>query len=224
MKHLKRLSDPFVIGVTITALYLGVIFYETMVISASANWVEEKKLNNLGDFLAGVFAPIAFLWLIVTVFLQKQELAETRKEIARQSDAMKAQVEEAKAHKEFIERQTNIMTRQAELAEITYAKDRKLQLFDRRIEVYEALKTFTEKPFSELVNDKETNDFVHLYNKVMFLFAEDSEIIPWMMRINDIITRVINEDDIAEVRSEWDAETNPDVFHLAFMRYLTIYE
>lgn len=65
MRHLKRLSDPFVLGVTTAALYLGVISHKTMTVSVSANWVEENKLNNLGNFLAGAFAPVAFLWLIV---------------------------------------------------------------------------------------------------------------------------------------------------------------
>ncbi|MDF1681682.1 hypothetical protein [Ponticaulis sp.] len=44
--------------------------------------------NEMGDFLAGAFSPLAFYWLIVGYWLQRQELQETRKEIQRQADAM----------------------------------------------------------------------------------------------------------------------------------------
>lgn len=40
-----------------------------------------RPLNEIGDFLAGVFAPLAFLWLVVTVLVQAQELREQRKEV-----------------------------------------------------------------------------------------------------------------------------------------------
>jgi len=230
LKRLKRnkcihwITQPFNFGATATILYLGTFIVEALVYGGSGKWVVDKELNSLGDFLAGLFAPVAFLWLIVTVFLQKQELSLTRNEMIEQRKATQKQANEAEAHKKFIEQQTNIMKQQAELAATTYAKDRKLQLFDRRMDVYEAIKAFTEKPFKELSGDKETNDFIHLYNKVMFLFAGDSEIITWMMRMHNIVTRVINEDDIVDVRREWEANINPDVFHLAFFRHLTIYE
>ena len=47
--------------------------------------------NEVGDFLAGAFSPLAFYWLIVGYWLQRQELQETRKEIQRQADAMSDQ-------------------------------------------------------------------------------------------------------------------------------------
>ena len=47
--------------------------------------------NEMGDFLAGAFSPLAFYWLIVGYWLQRQELQETRKEIQRQANAMTEQ-------------------------------------------------------------------------------------------------------------------------------------
>ncbi|UFI05997.1 hypothetical protein [Roseibium aggregatum] len=49
------------------------------------------ELNEFGDFLAGTFAPLAFLWLVLAVILQSAELKEQRL-------ALVAQLEEAQQH------------------------------------------------------------------------------------------------------------------------------
>lgn len=49
-----------------------------------SGWIDTSKtmeLNTLGDFLAGLFAPLAFLWLFVATMLQSQELALQRVEL-----------------------------------------------------------------------------------------------------------------------------------------------
>ena len=51
--------------------------------------------NELGDFLAGVFSPLAFLWLVVGYFLQASELNLTRKELIGQTSALTAQSQAA---------------------------------------------------------------------------------------------------------------------------------
>ncbi|MCW1754632.1 hypothetical protein [Rhizobium acaciae] len=38
--------------------------------------------SEWGDFLAGAFAPVAFFWLVITVWIQSDELREQRKELA----------------------------------------------------------------------------------------------------------------------------------------------
>jgi hypothetical protein len=48
----------------------------------SANYLSCRSLNELGDFLAGAFAPLAFVWVAGTVFIQSRELAAQRKELA----------------------------------------------------------------------------------------------------------------------------------------------
>ena len=40
-----------------------------------------SKPNELGDFLAGAFAPVAFGWLVAAVILQAQELRAQRQEL-----------------------------------------------------------------------------------------------------------------------------------------------
>ncbi|RVG25035.1 hypothetical protein [Sinorhizobium meliloti] len=94
--------------------------------------------NEWGDFLAGVFAPIAFLWLVATVWIQADELRAQRKELSLTREEFKAnrvvmneQAKEAKRQAEFIEVQTQIFAdeansrrRQEQLASFTILMDR----------------------------------------------------------------------------------------------------
>ncbi|MDI6025600.1 hypothetical protein QBK99_05205 [Corticibacterium sp. UT-5YL-CI-8] len=74
------------------------------------------SLNELGDFLAGVFAPVAFLWLAGAVFLQslelssqRQELKLNRSEFIEQRNVLKQQAEEARRQAEAIGFQTDLL-------------------------------------------------------------------------------------------------------------------
>ena len=49
--------------------------------SVLLRYVSCRTTNELGDFLAGAFAPLAFIWLAGTVFIQSRELAEQREEL-----------------------------------------------------------------------------------------------------------------------------------------------
>lgn len=73
--------------------------------------------NEMGDFLAGVFAPLAFLWLIAAVFLQKSELAAQRQELRESREVAAQHVVEARRNAQFIGEQTNILTAQRNQAE-----------------------------------------------------------------------------------------------------------
>ncbi len=42
----------------------------------------------MGDTFAGVFSALAFIWIIVTVFIQQKELSFTRAELAGQREAL----------------------------------------------------------------------------------------------------------------------------------------
>lgn len=76
-------------------------------------------LNEWGDFFAGVFAPLAFLWLVAAVMVQSKELAEqreelrlTRQEFEHNRKVMEAQADEARKQAEFIGVQTDILKAQ----------------------------------------------------------------------------------------------------------------
>ncbi|GAA5181415.1 hypothetical protein GCM10023345_04880 [Acinetobacter kookii] len=40
---------------------------------------EQNNLNSLGDFLAGIFAPVAFFWLILGYVQQGKQLDQNTK-------------------------------------------------------------------------------------------------------------------------------------------------
>ena len=79
--------------------------------------------NALGDTFAGAFAPVAFVWLVAAVMLQRSELAAqrqelgltrqeyklTREEVAAQRAAIQEQVLESRKNVAFVEEQTSIL-------------------------------------------------------------------------------------------------------------------
>jgi hypothetical protein len=75
--------------------------------------------SDWGTFVAGVFAPIAFIWLVAAVWIQSQELAEqreelrlTRHEFEENRKVMQEQAEEARRQAEFIGLQTSLLKEQ----------------------------------------------------------------------------------------------------------------
>ena len=74
-----------------TAWMLGGLIY----VVAAGGWsFWDQDAATIGGFLEGFFAPLAFLWLVVGLFIQQAELAETRQEM-RHSNALSAQQAEA---------------------------------------------------------------------------------------------------------------------------------
>ncbi|WP_306027294.1 hypothetical protein [Stappia sp. MMSF_3263] len=81
------------------------------------------EANEAGDYLAGFFAPLAFLWLAAAVFIQSSELREQRRELAltrnefalnrqvatEQAEAAKAQADAARKAAEMAAEQTSIL-------------------------------------------------------------------------------------------------------------------
>lgn len=54
-----------------------------------------SPVAELGEFLDGAFAPLAFLWLVLGLFMQQSELAENNRAISRQYDVMRHAAEQA---------------------------------------------------------------------------------------------------------------------------------
>jgi hypothetical protein len=67
-------------------LLMGLVWLNTYPLTIEA--------NEVGDFLSGAFAPLAFYWLIVGYYLQRQELMLQRKELALSREQLKAQADE----------------------------------------------------------------------------------------------------------------------------------
>ena len=48
----------------------------------------QAEVDDIGGFFEGFFAPLAFLWLVVGLFIQQQELGRTRDEMERAPPAV----------------------------------------------------------------------------------------------------------------------------------------
>ena len=82
------------VGLVLTALWLGV---GMLYIATSLGWTGFLRLplGDLGDFLGGAFAPLAFLWLVLGLFLQQRELAANNFAIQRQFEIMQRTADQA---------------------------------------------------------------------------------------------------------------------------------
>ncbi|MEP1443259.1 MAG: hypothetical protein ABJK39_09650 [Hyphomicrobiales bacterium] len=76
-------------------------------ITLTFDWFHQKihcrSFNELGDFLAGAFAPVAFLWLVAAVFIQSRELAAQRQELKFTRKEVSASVTQLTAQTELFQ-------------------------------------------------------------------------------------------------------------------------
>lgn len=75
------------------------------------NGYSPMPLNEIGDFLAGSFSPLAFFWLAYGYFMQNSELKLNRKSLEKQIEEFKESVETQKKALEFNIRQEDIRER-----------------------------------------------------------------------------------------------------------------
>lgn len=68
-------------GLLATAVYAFTILF--FIGNRIAGFLWSEDLNNIGDFLAGVFAPLAFLWLFIGIRVQSLELRIQAEELAK---------------------------------------------------------------------------------------------------------------------------------------------
>ncbi|MEB2843788.1 hypothetical protein [Endobacterium cereale] len=126
----------------------------------------KPELNEFGDFLAGVFAPLAFLWLIAAVITQRQELNETRDQFEENQKVVDAQMKTIAAQNELLALQH---TQAQESAKQTY----RLNLFDKRFEIYQELVDVANYLTN---NNVDANVWIRLKTisgKIDFVFSDD---------------------------------------------------
>lgn len=94
-------EPPFLIGIGLTCAVFVLAFVSLGLGEfcdssgrCTSKWVVLKASppNEIGDSLAGFAGTLAFVWLIVTVWLQATELREQREEFEKMADAQEAQV------------------------------------------------------------------------------------------------------------------------------------
>ena len=124
-------------AIAITVIYIGGILYltSTTILFGNSKWACNTDgfltawfgclyLNEFGDFLAGAFAPVAFLWVAVAVIIQSLELNAQRIDLRRSQKGMKQnrkvmklQAKEAKKQAKYIGKQTDLLVQEQKFRE-----------------------------------------------------------------------------------------------------------
>ncbi|MEY9531152.1 hypothetical protein [Sinorhizobium fredii] len=135
----NKINVPVVLAVALSvALLLG-----GLIAGWTANSSDEcsgtfscLSANEWGDYLAGVSAPVAFVWLVTAVFIQSRELAEQRKELALTR-------EEFKLNRDVLKGQADSFAAQTE----ALMQDRATEEFRERVRV---LRVWVERTHSNI--------------------------------------------------------------------------
>ncbi|MBN9054311.1 MAG: hypothetical protein J0H80_11185 [Rhizobiales bacterium] len=87
--------------------------------------------NEWGDFTAGAFSTLAFIWLAVAVILQSTELREQRKELALTREEFELQREVMTEQANEAKRQANLLSAQTDILREENNDRRKMALVDQ---------------------------------------------------------------------------------------------
>lgn len=85
---MNQKSLRFGVGITLLWLLIVALF------AILGDLTFPSSLNELGDFLAGIFAPIAFFWLILGYIQQAKQLEQNTQALQQQEHALQLQIEE----------------------------------------------------------------------------------------------------------------------------------
>lgn len=146
-------GDGHALWIAFTVLWLGVAFWIFITGKSDAvppgsfmSVLRSMKPNEIGDFLSGTFAPLAFIFLARAVYIQSRELKaqqseleQTRDVFKEQKDLMAQQTAEAKRGADLFAKQNEILISQ-DISRIEGAKVEKLNELLRRLDVHLRLK------------------------------------------------------------------------------------
>lgn len=137
LTSLKK-TNWLIVASLVTVVYLVGLLYQLGWAKVIKFLSPESDLNAIGDFLAGVFAPVALIWLVAAVFTQRQELNETREQFEENRKIVDAQLKTINSQNSLLALQHN---QAAESARRTY----RLNLFGERYKIYEEFIAFGAK-------------------------------------------------------------------------------
>lgn len=106
-KEVKRSRDLTRWGIVLSVVYLVIMATYSVV-----EWQDLLKLdgNEFGDLLAGVFSPLAFLWLVLGFFQQGQELRASVQALELQGRELQHSVEQQRQLVEVTREQLNFQS------------------------------------------------------------------------------------------------------------------
>jgi len=98
------------VGIGISIVLVGAGLAPILFVSAKDGSFWLQNLGNLGQYLSGLFAPVAFIWVVIAVILQGRELELQREELKDTREVLNLQREEMKRAADETREQTRIMT------------------------------------------------------------------------------------------------------------------
>ena len=92
LKILRERDWRIWLGAVVSVLWIGGgIWYVGYVSAGDPEY--NFSLDTVGSFLEGAFAPLAFLWLVLGLFIQQRELADNTEAIRRTSEQSEKQTQ-----------------------------------------------------------------------------------------------------------------------------------
>ncbi len=161
-------------------------------------YVDSMKLNSLGDFIAGIFSPLAFVWLIAAVLIQSKELKLQREANDENRTVMKQQAAAADEQAKFLgaqtaamQDQTELLTKQMQIADQSAIRSHRLSLFDKRMEIYKEFIEFGSKHREvKYYEEEHYEEFCKISLRAPFVL--DKETAEWIDEIGSELRAVID--------------------------------
>lgn len=175
-KGLKDKINWLIIALVVTAAY-GLLTIWLLGWSNVASFLRSNptSLNSVGDFTAGMFAPIAVIWLVAAVLTQRQELEEAREQSrlaqVQFADNQRVVDEQLKT----IKSQNALLQMQHQQSVDNATKAYRLSLFDKRMTVYEKFMKIGEEYSDGKWDDDGYWALLNLAHEAAFVFDKDIE-------------------------------------------------
>ncbi|KGT48849.1 MULTISPECIES: hypothetical protein [Acinetobacter] len=177
-------------GIGITVAWLVVIFLFWFF----GDLKSPTSLNELGDFLAGIIAPIAFFGLILGYVQQGRQLEQNTKALEQQEKALQLQIDEMR---ESVKQQKTLIAEQKKyyraleeaVRPILVVRNPKIRLKTHLIDASDAHIEYKDAPLMQfsLFNDgKDKAIFIEIYGGII-----NKQFIQRLNRINDFTSQWI---------------------------------
>jgi len=120
------------VGFVLSALWLGA--FGVILLNKWAD-AENMGLNEWGDFLAGLTAPLALMWVVIGYFLQGKELRINTEALKAQQEELRRQVEETAILAQSSDRQAAAAEQAVDLSRRDRARSEREDWIRRRIKL-----------------------------------------------------------------------------------------
>ncbi|MBK3459244.1 hypothetical protein [Pseudomonas haemolytica] len=201
------------LGVVVSILYFGFVSW---LISGKISGLGDLELNNVGDFLAGVFGPLAVLWLVLGFFQQGIELRQGTQALNLQAIELQASVEQQKELVAISAVQFDMAKRNAELEHERLASSIEPKFSLNYIKRREVVNTVM---FSfELTNGGHSVTCIDLfmldYLNVKLPILKSGEMYPIVVKVNEQDRDVVSELTVTYLNGLEQEKTKRFILHL----------